>query len=161
MRWKCVGVRSNALEMRSNESKMSEKMGVLTPNFACTICAKTFKCQRYLHQHLKRYNCKEKMVTKDIDYLPPELKALKEEVRKDMVNEYKAVVDSKNEIIRILRDEIGRLLKEKGNTYTTNNLVIQPFGQENTGYISNDYISNMVQIAPIKSIPNLLEYIHC
>jgi len=160
MRWKCVGVRSYALEMRSNGSNLSEKEGVLTPKFACTICAKTFKCQRYLYQHLKRYNCKEKMVTKDIDYLPPELKALKEELRKDMVNEYKAVVDSKNEIIRILRDEIGRLLKEKGNTYTTNNLVIQPFGQENTGYISNDYISNLVQIAPIKSIPNLLEYIH-
>lgn len=160
MRWKCVGMRSNAFKMRSKESKMTEKTVNLQSEFVCTICAKSFKCKRYLQQHVKRYNCKEKVVTKDIDHLPPNIKALKEELRKDMANEYKAVVDSKNEIIRILREEIDRLLKEKGNTYTTNNLVIQPFGKENTGYISNDYITNLIQLAPIKSIPNLLEYIH-
>jgi len=96
----------------------------------------------------------------DIIDLSKKLTEMKEEIKKDMYKEYKAKLDSKDEMIQFLRSEISVLLKEKGNTYTTNNLVIQPFGKENIEYIKRDYIDKLLAVAPIKSIPNLLEYIH-
>ena len=47
-------------------------------------------------------------------------------------------------MIEFLRKEISVLLREKGNTYTTNNLVIQPFGKENTEYIKSEYIDQLL-----------------
>ncbi len=171
---KCVGMRSNALEPThilektyknalecvENALECVENPVNLESGIFCNNCGKKFKHRRYLIQHKKRYNCYVKNSHDDIIDLSKKLTEMKEEIKKDMYKEYKAKLDSKDEMIQFLRSEISVLLKEKGNTYTTNNLVIQPFGKENIEYIKRDYIDKLLAVAPIKSIPNLLEYIH-
>jgi hypothetical protein len=175
---KCVQMRSNALapthssektyksalEMRSNAFKCvgNAFKCVEEPinGYFCNNCGKNFKLQRYLVQHQKRYKCYNNNSNDDLHDLSTKLTEIKEELKKDIDKEYRAKLDSKDEMIEFLRSEISVLLKEKGNTYTTNNLVIQPFGKENTKYIKREYIDKLLSIAPIKCIPNLLEYIH-
>ena len=95
------------------------------------------------------------------------LSEMKEEIKKDIelehqkiLMEFKSELKCKDVLILELRKEIGVLLTQKGNIYTTNNLVINPFGKENTHYISKEYINKLVQNGPMNCIPNLLEYIH-
>tara|TARA_B110000211_G_scaffold231019_1_gene291748 strand:+ start:6836 stop:7372 length:537 start_codon:yes stop_codon:yes gene_type:complete len=80
-------------------------------------------------------------------------------------------VDKKDEIIKKqdtiiynLQRQIELLIKTQGQTinnitYNTQ-IVINPFGKENTSYITRDYINGLIQRGPLNSIPKLLEYIH-
>ena len=45
--------------------------------------------------------------------------------------------------------------------YTVNIIVnINPFVKENTTYVTDDYINNLINSGPYNSIPKLLKYIH-
>lgn len=80
-------------------------------------------------------------------------------------------IDKKDEIIKKqdtiiynLQRQIELLIKTQGQTinnitYNTQ-IVINPFGKENTSYITRDYINGLIQRGPLNSIPKLLEYIH-
>ena len=143
---KCVENALECVEMRSDALKCVEK--VLTPKkeeFICNHCNKSFKEARYLKQHIKRYNCGQKFFTL------AELEKLVEEKCAE-----------KDKLIQCLNDQIGKLLEKVGDTYNTNtyNFVINPFGKENTSYISEDYVRNLINDGPINSIPKLLKYIH-
>ena len=50
------------------------------------------------------------------------------------------------EIINDLRKQVGTLIEKVGDTYNTNtyNIVINPFGKENTSYITADYVNNLI-----------------
>lgn len=171
---KCVGMRSNALEPTHIDKKTYKNALECVENalecvgnkenseneYFCNNCGKVFKHRRYLMQHKKRYNCYIENSHDELIDLSKKLTEMKEEIKKDIDKEYRARLESKDEMIEFLRKEISVLLREKGNTYTTNNLVIQPFGKENTEYIKSEYIDQLLTKAPIKSIPNLLEYIH-
>ena len=61
-------------------------------------------------QHKKRYNCYVKNSHDDIIDLSKKLTEMKEEIKKDMYKEYKAKLDSKDEMIQFLRTEISVLL---------------------------------------------------
>lgn len=64
-------------------------------------------------------------------------------------------------VISNLKNQIEKLLEKVGTTtYNTYNIVINPFGQENTQYINNDYIETIVDDGPVGSIPKLLQYLH-
>jgi len=143
---KSVGNALKCVEKRSNALKWVEK--VLTPksnNISCDFCNKTFKAARYLKQHIKRYQCGKQFFTL-------------EEVEKRI--EEKCA--EKDNLIKSLNGQIGMLLEKVGDTYNTNtyNIVINPFGKENTSYISADYVSNLISDGPYNSIPKLLKYIH-
>ena len=81
----------------------------------------------------------------------------KEEVEEKLAN--------KDNLIDELKKHIELLLKDRGNTtnnnYTQNNyIVINAFGSENLKYITNTYISNLINNGPMSSIPKLLKHIH-
>jgi hypothetical protein len=60
-----------------------------------------------------------------------------------------------------LTRQVEKLIDKVGNTtYNTYNIVIKPFGKENTSYISGDYIRDLINSGPYNSIPKLLKYIH-
>jgi len=75
------------------------------------------------------------------------------------------IIQTQDIIIKELRDQIEGLIKNSCNktinnyTYNTQ-IVINPFGKENVGYISQDYICDLIEHGPIKSIPKLLKYMH-
>ena len=143
---KCVETALKCVEMRSDALKCVEK--VLTPPkpiFKCKFCNKSFKEARYLKQHTKRYQCGKQFFTF-------------EEMEK-MIEEKCA---EKDKLIQSLNDQIGKLLEKVGDTYNTNtyNIVINPFGKENTSYISEDYVRDLINDGPYNSIPKLLKYIH-
>ena len=61
-----------------------------------------------------------------------------------------------------LKKQIGVLLDKVGHTTYNNtfNITINPFGKENTSYITESYVNNLIGQGPYESIPRLLEYIH-
>lgn len=143
---KCVGNAFKCVEMRSDALKSVGK--VLTPqivDFSCDFCDKTFKEARYLNQHIKRYQCGKRFFTL-------------EEVEKRIAEK----CAEKDNMINSLNNQIGKLLEKVGDTYNTNtyNIVINPFGKENTSYISEDFVRSLIDDGPYNSIPKLLKYIH-
>tara|TARA_B110000208_G_scaffold179881_1_gene229076 strand:- start:3827 stop:4903 length:1077 start_codon:yes stop_codon:yes gene_type:complete len=84
---------------------------------------------------------------------------------KDIIVHKDILIQTQDIIIKELRDQIEGLVKNAGNktinniTYNTQ-IVINPFGKENVGYISQEYITDLIEFGPIKSIPKLLKYIH-
>jgi len=63
--------------------------------------------------------------------------------------------------INNLTNQVGYLLSKVGDTYNnTYNIVINPFGKENTSYITTDYIKKLIESGPYFSIPRLLKYLH-
>ena len=108
----------------------------------CPYCYKRFTRSDNLNRHYGR--CK--IIQKEKEDDKQEIKELKEMVEK-------------------------LLLESKGNTtitnsnnithHTTNNIInINNYGDENTKYITNDYILNLLKNKPAKAIPELIKYTH-
>ena len=120
----------------------------------CNNCGKSFNKQYNLIRHVT--NCHKK-VTKKRNYVPME------EVRELLERERSMERERNKFIINELKSQIDILLKNQGsnNTYTTNyNILVNSFGKENLDYVTGEYIENLIQAGPVKSIPKLLEYIH-
>ena len=122
----------------------------------CENCGRVFKKRRYLIQHINRYNkCKPSQNTNQIiNEISLELSDSKG---------YQQELSQKDVIITELRNQISNLVEKVGNTtnYTTNYIVnINPFGKENTNYISSECINKLINDGPVTSIPKLLKMIH-
>ena len=74
----------------------------------------------------------------------------------------KKLREKDREHIEGLKKQVEMLLDKVGDTYNTNtyNIVIKPFGEENTSYITGDIVRKIIKDGPYSSIPKLLEYIH-
>jgi hypothetical protein len=73
-----------------------------------------------------------------------------------------------------MKEMVEKLLLEKGNTNITNNMtnsnnttnnmtnniIIHNYGDENTKYITSDYILNLLKYKPAKAIPELIKHTH-
>lgn len=144
-------LRSNTLkcvEISQNYVEQNEKKDILKnedKTSRCPYCNETFKRNRYLKVHIHKYHFSQ--INSDF-------------YTKDEVN---AKLKEKDDIINDLRNNIAKLLEKVGtnNTYNTYNIVnINPFGKENTSYVTDDYINNLINSGPLNSIPKLLKYIH-
>ena len=144
-------LRSNTLkcvEISQNYVEQNEKKDILInedKTSRCPYCNEIFKQNRYLKVHIQKYHFSQ--INSDF-------------YTKDEVN---AKLKEKDDIINDLRNNIAKLLEKVGNnnTYNTYNIVnINPFGKENTSYVTDDYIKNLINSGPYNSIPKLLKYIH-
>ena len=110
--------------------------------FYCKFCNKEFPYKQNKYRHERE--CVDRLK----DYIS------REEVAQKLAE--------KDILIEELRNQIGTLLEKVGDTYNTNtyNIVINPFGKENTNYITSDYVNNLISNGPINSIPQLIKYIH-
>ena len=113
----------------------------------CEFCEKTFTRTYGLTCHLKK--CKRKK---------------KQEL----------VIQEKDNEIQELKEMVEKLLLEKGTTITnnntnnsynttnnmTNNIIIHNYGDEDTKYITSDYILNLLKYKPAKAIPELIKHTH-
>tara|TARA_B110000208_G_scaffold71514_1_gene92002 strand:- start:917 stop:1846 length:930 start_codon:yes stop_codon:yes gene_type:complete len=153
MRSGALEIRSGALEMRSGALETKEypkNIPKISQKYICHKCDKAFKQKRYLNQHISRYKC-------DImDF---------EDTTQDLITkkELNAKLAAKDNVIDELRTQIQLLLNKVGsNTYNnTYNIVnINPFGKEDTSYINEQIINDLITDGPLTSIPKLLKYIH-
>ena len=144
-------LRSNALkcvEISQNYVEQNQKKDIFDneeQTSRCPYCNELFKKNRYLKVHIQKYHFSQ--INSDF-------------YTKDEVN---AKLKEKDDIINDLRNNIAKLLEKVGsnNTYNTYNIVnINPFGKENTSYVTDDYINNLINSGPYNSIPKLLKYIH-
>ena len=124
--------------------------------YKCPKCKKVYSTNSNLHKHIK--NCIEDQTR---TYSKEELDFLLE---KKVTRTTKTVFDKledKEKMIYELTKQVEKLTNKVGNTtYNTYNIMINPFGKEDTSYISGDYIRNLINSGPYNSIPKLLKYIH-
>ena len=121
--------------------------------FCCMHCGADFTRKDNLKVHIENY-CKNIFErpnndTDKLDNLKKQLDFAKK-IRED---------DQKH--INNLTKQVGYLIGKVGNTYNnTFNIVINPFGKENTSYITDEYIKKLIESGPYFSIPRLLKHIH-
>ena len=132
-----------------NDTQLAPKQHFLAPKKnMCQFCAKTFTRKTGLTKHLKC--CKQKKLFEDE----------KDEKMKEKNNE-----------IQELKDIVEKLLIENRSTNitnntthnnnTTNNIInINNYGDEDTKYITSDYIVKLLKNKPAKTIPELIKYTH-
>ena len=144
-------------KMNPYESKMNPKLSknesILDSNlskkkYICDFCNKCYSTNSNLHKHLK--NCK--MNINNIEYIKKKNKELEETIEK-------LLLDKKNNIINTTNNNSNNTTN---NNYTTNNTVnihINNYGDENTKYITNDFILNLLE-KPYSAIPELIKYTH-
>ena len=152
-------IQKNTLKYAGNKKKeLFNNINKLNNNaFRCKNCGKSFKQKRYLVQHINRGSCKK------IELDNSDCKNKQEVIdNSNKVKDNKDIIIASQQIlIEELKNQVELLLKEKGNTYTyTQNIIIQPFGEENTNYIKGDYINNLIDKSPVKCIPKLLQELH-
>ena len=144
-------------DITPNNSKSLQNPSKFTPNHSillqnrnckatCEYCLRTYSRKDNLTKHLKK--CKKK-------------KSAEVELLKKKDNE-----------IHELKKMVEKLLTEnKGNTNisnsnnnshnTTNNIInINNYGDEDTKYITSDYILKLLKNRPAKTIPELIKYTH-
>ena len=135
---------------KTRTGKNQEKPAFLEKKIICEFCGKTFSRTYGLTCHLKK--CKKKI---------------------NMENEKDEKIKEKNNEIQELKKIVEKLLVENKNTTitnnntnttnnnTTNNIInINNYGDEDTKYITSDYILKLLKNRPAKTIPELIKYTH-
>ena len=114
----------------------------------CPYCYKRFSRSDSLNRHNGRCKIKKKEYEND----------------KQEIKELKAIVE------KLLVENKGNTITNNTNNNTsnshnttnnmTNNIIIHNYGDENTKYITSDYILKLLKNKPFKAIPELIKHTH-
>ena len=109
----------------------------------CPYCFKTFSRSDSLNRHFGR--CK---IKKEKDNDKQEIKELKQIVEKLLLEKNNTITNNNT--------------NNSHNTTNnmTNNIIIHNYGDEDTKYITSDYILNLLKYKPAKAIPELIKHTH-
>ena len=118
----------------------------------CPYCYKRFSRSDSLNRHYGR--CK-----------------IKKNNENEKDKKIEELIKNQEEMKEQMKEMVEKLLIEKGNTNitnntnnshnTTNNIInINNYGDENTKYITSDYILKLLKNKPAKAIPELIKYTH-
>ena len=126
----------------------------------CPTCNKEFTRGDNMKRHFK--SCKGPIIshttneTKHV-YTKSEVKTLLENIN----SEYDRKEQITTTIILELRNQINLLMQNQGSNITYNtNIMLNAFGKENTNYIDNKLIDEIVEKGPLNSIALLLRHLH-
>lgn len=122
-------------EMTSNDFQMTSNDFVGNNEFKCRYCNKIFTRKNNLNYHIKN-RCKLKKNIND------ELNKMKKEI----------------EELKIKNNIINNTIKNN-QINSNNNIIINNFGSENTEYITDDMLKNLL-LQGSNSIPSLIKQIH-
>ena len=134
---KCIRYASDMHPANVCENTKNEE----TIEYTCEFCGEIFTKHQNYYRH-KKTRCKKK--------------------DSYTVKELEIMVDERDKMIDELRSQIGALLDKVGSTTnnTTFNFVVNAFGNEDTSYIGDRFIKNLIKSGPYDSIPKLLQEIH-
>ena len=130
---------------RQNQEKPAFKKKT---NIQCDFCKKTFTRKYGLTCHLKKCKNKHQEEINIIKKKDNEIYELKEIVEK-------LLIENKNSKTNILHN-----YNNKDSFNTNNTIIINNYGDENTKYITTDYILELLKNKPAKVIPELIKYTH-
>ena len=156
----------NESKMNPNESKITPNYSKITPNetslkinpidynetkYECIYCNKCYSTNSHMRRHEK--TCKIKIEKKEKDN---EIKELKEMVEKLLVN------SDGNTITNNTNNNSNNNSNNNTNSNNTinNTININNYGEENTKYITSDFILNLLKFKPAKVIPELIKHTH-
>lgn len=134
--------------------------------FKCKNCNKSFtrKFNMLRHQEkciIDKEECIETSLivhkSKGSMYTQSEVDVL----MKNVEDEYNKKVIIQDTVINELRKQVGLLMQNQGSNITYNtNIMLNAFGNENTSYIDQQFINQLIQTGPINSISKLLKHLH-
>ena len=148
------GCQETAPKQHLNSTQPAPKQHLLAPKKnMCQFCEKTFTRKTGLTKHLKC--CKQK-------------KIFEEEKHEKMTEKDNEIKELKNIVEKLLVENKGNTnitnnTTNNNNTtnHMTNNIInINNYGDEDTKYITSDYILQLLKKKPAKAIPELIKYTH-
>ena len=145
-------------KMTPNDSKMTpndSKITVTEKNkeYICSYCSKSYSknCNMRRHEKTCKIKIEKEKEKKDLEK-DNEIKELKKMVEKLLVNSGGNTITNNN----------TNNMNNSHNTtnHMTNNIIIHNYGDEDTKYITSDYILNLLKYKPAKAIPELIKHTH-
>jgi len=150
----------NLNEKNPNDSKMNPIESILNPNeskyelnkFICDYCCKFYSTNSNLYKHLKI--CKEKKKSNEQNKITL-LEKEKEELLKTVE---KLLIECSN---KSNNSTINSNNSNNTNSNNTNNtIIINNYGDEDTKYITKEFIVNLLANKPFKAIPEMIKHTH-
>ncbi len=142
----------NEPKMKKFEPKMNPNEPKMTPinynEYECIYCNKCYSTNSHMRRHEK--TCK---VKKDNEKKDNEIKELKEMVEKLLVNSDGNTITNNN-------TNNNSNNNTNSNNTIHNTININNYGEEDTKYITSDYILNLLKFKPAKAIPELIKHTH-
>ena len=158
---KSLLISNESKEQTINSSSSSSKYITKSNNdIICPTCNKVFTRIDNMKRHFK--TCKGPIISNKTNsskhiYTKSEVETLVE----TMNSEYDRKEQITATIILELRNQINLLMQNQGSKITYNtNIMLNAFGKENTNYIDNKLIDEIVAKGPLNSISLLLRHIH-
>ena len=141
----------NEPKMNPNEPKKFRSVSLVTPinynEYECIYCNKYYSTNSHMRRHEKKCKIKKEKEKKDLEK-DNEIKELKEMVEKLLVNSGGNTNISNNNS------------NSNNNTNSNNTININNYGEEDTKYITSDYVLNLLKFKPAKAIPELIKHTH-
>ena len=138
----------NPFESKMNPNESKNKL----TKFECIYCNKFYSTNSNLHKHLKI--CKEKKKSNEQNKITL-LEKEKEELLKTVE---KLLIECSN---KSNNSTINSNNSNNTNSNNTNNtIIINNYGDENTKYITKEYIVNLLANKPFKAIPEMIKHTH-
>ena len=142
----------NEPKMNKFEPKMNPNEPKMTPinynEYECIYCNKCYSTNSHMRRHEK--TCKVKKYNEKKDN---EIKELKEMVEKLLVNSDGNTITNNN-------TNNNSNNNTNSNNTIHNTININNYGEEDTKYITSDYILNLLKFKPAKAIPELIKHTH-
>ena len=130
---------------KNDNRQNQEKPAFSKKNIICEFCNKSFTRKYGLTCHLKKCKYKKNETLNILKKKNNEIQELKEIVEK-------LLIENKN--------NITNNISNKDSFNTNNTIIINNYGDENTKYISSEYILKLLKNKPAKVIPELIKYTH-
>ena len=148
----------NESKMNPNESKMNpfeSKINLTEKNkeYVCNYCGNCYSTNSNMRKHEK--TCKIKMEKENEKDKKIEELIKNQEEMKEIVE--KLLLEKSN---TITNNNTNNTNSNNTNNITNNIININNYGDEDTKYITSDYILKLLKTKPAKVIPELIKYTH-
>jgi hypothetical protein len=145
----------NESKMNPNESKMNpfeSKINSTEKNkeYICNYCGNCYSTNSNMRKHEKTCKVKKENEKKD-----NEIKELKEMVEKLLLEKGNSITNNTNNT-----NNSNNSTTNNDSFNTNNTIIINNYGDEDTKYITSDYILNLLKYKPAKAIPELIKHTH-
>ena len=149
----------NLNEKNPNDSKMNPIESKINPcesinelnKYKCDYCCKFYSTNSNLHKHLKICKVKKKSNEQNkITLLEKEKEELLKTVEKLLIecsNKSNSTINSNNS-------------NNTNSNNTNNTIIINNYGEEDTKYITKQFIVNLLANKPFKAIPEMIKHTH-
>ena len=152
----------NDSKIFQNDSKIFQNIPKNGIQNKCLYCCKEYSNKGNLNKHMKTCKIKKKELKEITIQHEKEKNELMETVEKLIIecSEMKNIIEN-NRNIGSNNNNNNNTNSNNTTNNTTNNIInINNYGDENTKYITKDFIVNLLKNKPFKAIPELIKHTH-